>query len=51
MNWLPVIVLFTIFIVTFIPVPKKEEANDSLLANLILKLSPTSLHRAHPVFS
>lgn len=32
MNWLPVIILFTIFIVTFIPTPqkKREDSNDSL---------------------
>lgn len=30
MNWLPIIILFTIFVITFIPNPKTEEANDSL---------------------
>lgn len=30
MNWLPVFILLTILIVTFIPAPKTEESNDSL---------------------
>jgi hypothetical protein len=30
MDWLPVIVLFTILIVTFIPSPKTEDSSDSL---------------------
>lgn len=33
MNWLPVIILFTILIVTFIPSPKSvsaEESNDNV---------------------
>ena len=30
MNWLPVFILLTILIVTLIPVPQSEEANESL---------------------
>ena len=31
MNWLPVFILITILVVTFIPTPKKsEESNDHL---------------------
>jgi hypothetical protein len=30
MDWLPVFILLTILIVTFIPVPKSEESNDSV---------------------
>ncbi len=31
MNWLPIFILLTILIVTFIPAPKKvEECKDSL---------------------
>lgn len=29
MNWLPIFILLTILIVTFIPAPKKEEVNDN----------------------
>ncbi len=30
MNWLPIFVLLTILVITFIPTPKSEESNDSL---------------------
>jgi hypothetical protein len=30
MDWLPVFILLTILVVTFIPTPKAEETNDSM---------------------
>jgi hypothetical protein len=30
MDWLPVFILLTILVVTFIPTPKAEESKDSL---------------------